>query len=682
MDTKWKGFNFYNGLKVIIILLMMASVLVIIPSADYIQYYSDQTTDNYNKTFQFENRFNDLLHNVVEYNVILKNEEHIRTSSTNSYIDDEIYQRPSDLEYINEEINNDIEYKLNRLHTIEDHLENNVNFIYYIEDTKTNESFTNIENEDPVDFIKKQDSYVFFNQYKSDNNSNFNYNDDIMRMLKGTDYEVHGAVYKSLRLGDDFFIENAQFNQYMKDYPNIRMILIAASILFLLTFALIIKLIGRDQKGNLIDSSLDRIYNEIQIIFALVAIVFTEVFVNMFYIQDNVSIFSRGSISTYIEVGIYINILLLLLLSFIRQYKNKKLTKNTITYELVKLCFKTKYFRPGIIIIFTAYVFINAVLGVILLATLSQGTIIFLFAFSVFTGFNVIAFIFLLRSLQSLNKIMEVTKQVSYGNFENIVNQDQISLSFRDFYNDIISIKDGMKNAVQEAIKGERLKTELITNVSHDLKTPLTSIINYVDLLKREKLEGENATDYVKVLEEKSARLKQLIDDLLEASKASSGNLNVEFQELDLNELILQAVGECEDKFVDANLEVRVNTLEESIPIFGDSKHMWRIAENILTNAIKYAMPHTRIYIDTRVEQSYGIITMKNVSAQPLDISPEQLTQRFVRGDESRTTEGSGLGLSIAESLTHIQNGKFTIDIDGDLFKVTVYIPLAIEDIM
>jgi signal transduction histidine kinase len=228
--------------------------------------------------------------------------------------------------------------------------------------------------------------------------------------------------------------------------------------------------------------------------------------------------------------------------------------------------------------------------------------------------------------------------------------------------------------------KGERMKTDLITNVSHDLKTPLTSIVNYVDLLKKEELDNQRACEYINILEEKSDRLKLLIEDLVEASKASSGNLAVNHEKVDLQELITQACGEFQEKVTQAELELHVNSQEESISIKADGRHMWRIAENLLSNVIKYSMPHSRVYIDMGSDIAYGSFTIKNISAFPLNISPEQLTERFVRGDQARSTEGSGLGLSIAQSLTVLQGGKFQIQIDGDLFKVSVSLPLWPEE--
>lgn len=195
-------------------------------------------------------------------------------------------------------------------------------------------------------------------------------------------------------------------------------------------------------------------------------------------------------------------------------------------------------------------------------------------------------------------------------------------------------------------------------------------------MLKKEDLCNEKAQGYVGVLEEKSARLKQLVEDLVEASKASSGNLAVRIEKVDLHELVLQACGEYEEKIKKAELDVRVVVADKKTLVYADGKHMWRIVENLLSNVTKYSMPNSRVYINIAKGHEYGILTIKNISAFPLDISPEQLTERFVRGDASRTTEGSGLGLSIAQSLTVMQGGHFRIEIDGDLFKVIVEMPL------
>lgn len=280
------------------------------------------------------------------------------------------------------------------------------------------------------------------------------------------------------------------------------------------------------------------------------------------------------------------------------------------------------------------------------------------------------------KGLKTLSTIIEGTKNISSGNMDYAFDVNNMSVAFAAFAENIQTIQSGLKKAVDEAIKGERMKTDLITNVSHDLKTPLTSIINYVDLLKKEELDNQKVKEYINILDEKSARLKVLIEDLVEASKASSGNLPVNAEKVDLHELVMQAVGEYREKIEKAGLDIRTSTSDKNIFVRADGKHMWRIIENLLSNVLKYSMQNSRVYINITKNETHGVLTIKNISALPLEIPVEQLTERFVRGDVSRTTEGSGLGLSIAQSLTNIQKGRFNIEIDGDLFKVNVEIPL------
>lgn len=239
-------------------------------------------------------------------------------------------------------------------------------------------------------------------------------------------------------------------------------------------------------------------------------------------------------------------------------------------------------------------------------------------------------------------------------------------------------IGTGLEKALQEQVRSERLKADLITNVSHDIKTPLTSIINYVDLLKRENLPGEKAREYLKVLDQKSQRLKNLTEDLVEASKASSGNVKLEMTTLDLVEMIWQTNGEFEEKFAGRHLELIASLPQESILIEADGRHLWRVLENVYNNAYKYAMEHSRVYTEVVRRDSQVFFTIKNVSESPLNVQGSELTERFVRGDVSRTTEGSGLGLSIAQSLTKLQGGTFDIIIDGDLFKVQICFPVKV----
>lgn len=232
------------------------------------------------------------------------------------------------------------------------------------------------------------------------------------------------------------------------------------------------------------------------------------------------------------------------------------------------------------------------------------------------------------------------------------------------------SIGMGIDKAVDQNVKNERMKTDLITNVSHDIKTPLTSIINYVHLLDQEELENEKAQGYVKILEEKSNRLKILVDDLVEASKLSSGTIKLTKTKINLTELIRQSLGEYEEKFEDKKLNIVTNFPEDEVYIFADGRKMWRLLENLYGNIYKYALANTRVYIDANIVGSKVRVEVKNISESQLNFNSDQLTERFIRGDVSRSTEGSGLGLSIAQSIVENHGGTFDIILDGDLFKV------------
>ncbi len=266
-------------------------------------------------------------------------------------------------------------------------------------------------------------------------------------------------------------------------------------------------------------------------------------------------------------------------------------------------------------------------------------------------------------------------EHIAAGDYNIKVSQKYLVLDFKDTANTLNHIQDGMTAAVDSRIKSERFKTELITNVSHDLKTPLTSIVSYVDLLKQEPAGSEAAKEYLTVLDRQSMRLKKLIEDLVEASKASTGNLNLQLEPLDFNMLLGQALGEYSQRLTSANLTPVLKIPEIPVMVNADGRRLWRVFDNLLGNAVKYAMPGTRLYLTVDVGDTVTA-TFRNVSQDPLDVSAEDLMERFVRGDASRHTEGSGLGLSIARSLTESMGGHFAISIDGDLFKAMVTFPV------
>ena len=274
-------------------------------------------------------------------------------------------------------------------------------------------------------------------------------------------------------------------------------------------------------------------------------------------------------------------------------------------------------------------------------------------------------------------RILEGIKLIREGNLAHQVKEDGLYGEDLVLARAVNSIGDSVRTAVETSMKDERLKADLITNVSHDIKTPLTSIINYVDLIKRENIQDPKIREYVEVLDAKSQRLKQLTDDLVEASKISSGNIVLQWEKINLVELLNQTIGEFSEKFEEKSLYLIFKAPRNNIFIEADSRRIWRVIENLFNNVFKYALSGTRVYVDMELLQESGegkqvVVSLKNISAQPLKVNPEELTERFIRGDESRTTEGSGLGLSIAKNLTEAQNGKFEIVMDGDLFKVNL----------
>lgn len=274
--------------------------------------------------------------------------------------------------------------------------------------------------------------------------------------------------------------------------------------------------------------------------------------------------------------------------------------------------------------------------------------------------------------LLCMKKLLKAGKEISQGNMDYHVDTGKMYGPLREHGEQLNSISEGMIKAVNARMKSEHFKTELITNVSHDIKTPLTSIINYVDLLEKEKIDNEKAKEYIQVLSRQSARLKKLIDDLIEASKASTGNLNVNMERCELGVLIDQSAGEYAEKLKAAGLELVITKPEEPVVIMADGRHMWRVFDNLLNNVCKYAMAGTRVYLNLDKAAGKATVTFRNISASQLNISGEELMERFVRGDSSRNTEGSGLGLSIARSLVQLQNGELELTVDGDLFKVVL----------
>jgi len=317
-----------------------------------------------------------------------------------------------------------------------------------------------------------------------------------------------------------------------------------------------------------------------------------------------------------------------------------------------------------------AFIFYLAVNLFLFMITVPSGEIVvFLFLECIV---QLVTLVIILKFFEGYSEVYNGSNEIAKGNLDYKINENISGNMNREIARSINNIGAGLEDAVESSLKNERLKTDLITNVSHDIKTPLTSIMNYVELLKREYIDNEKAAGYIKVLEDKAARLKNLTEDLVEASKLSSGVVKLNVTNINIIELVNQVNGEFEEKFEAKELMLVCNVPDEPVTMMGDGRRIWRILENIYNNAFKYSLAGTRVYVDVISDNAKVRISVKNVSENPLNFDASELTERFIRGDVSRNTEGSGLGLSIVQSLVDLHGGRLDIQLDGDLFKVVI----------
>ncbi len=297
------------------------------------------------------------------------------------------------------------------------------------------------------------------------------------------------------------------------------------------------------------------------------------------------------------------------------------------------------------------------------------------FQLLVLVALDIAGLYFVIRIMRQLKTLQTAAQKLAAGDLTYTVDTEKMYPVLKEHGDNLNAVSVGMSRAVNERMKSERFKTELITNVSHDLKTPLTSIVSYVDLLKKEPTESEAAREYIEVLDRQSQKLKKLTTDLVDASKASSGALPVNLEKIDLGELLRQSAGEYTEKFAAASITPVLNAPEGETYVTADGRLLWRVLDNLLGNAVKYAQSGTRLYLELTPGETETVLTLKNISREPLNIPAEELMERFVRGDGSRHTDGSGLGLSIANSLMELMGGKLTLTLDGDLFKAALVFP-------
>jgi len=619
------------------------------------------TQESYYDTWEFESNYTRLVHNILEKELELIDEAHIEKT-----VEDE-----------KEKIE-----KLSRLRQINRNLDKAKSFRFLLINTQTMETKSNFSNakesmfnnyETAIQWNPEQiafpgKSLLEATSFGRDIEWGYSYTSEgIFSMLKTGPYRLLTGFDENIQ--DPFFTIPYKNYQQAKEMEKIYYSILIASLV--LGVGAVVYLGMHTGKGpnrnNIKLCWLDRVFYEFQILFLLLtSLVPMGITSSIYNPEENTVLLVLLCISMNIWVLLAIHILL----SVIRNIRNHRFVYNILCIRIgmgIVNLFKNmiKSYKPWLIIAFFGVCLINMIF--VLIVPSGPFSI-----FAVFVLFNLLVLKVLVKYLRGLQSLMDAARARARGSLEYPLNIEELPEAFRDFGADLNAMQSGLKSALDEAMRGERMKTELITNVTHDLKNPLTSIINYVDLLKKEEMASEEAKKYIAVLEDKSIRLKDLISHVVEASKASSGNIEITKETIDVRQLMQQILAEYEDEFHASNLEVITQIDKEPITIETDSKIMYRIIENLVTNIYKYSMNGSRVYINLGHDQERVIIEMKNISKEPLNIDSASLMERFVRGDTSRNTEGSGLGLSIAGSLAKALGLKLEIEIDGDLFKTSL----------
>lgn len=558
------------------------------------------------------------------------------------------------------------------------------NILYYIEDTHSGEIVSNFKNQD---YITSFSNSEFIRKYVGGESSDLVYDRDEVKYdyetdqyyfysenqpLYETNHKVEFTIFipRNMQFTDRFFITDKIISfGYHNRYTFIIFAVISLALSIVIYSYLFISVGHRNNQADIKVAP----FNNIPIDVLSVIVLFVYYCAMLFFSEYNTLV--EIIVFCFIVPAILYFVTLWYLMSFVVQLKAKTIFKRTFIYWLIKKIsklgnvikhiyknLKTTYKVLFVIGIFWSFILIfmgvnvydnkNLILGFIFISAVETLIIIFC----------AIAF----------QRVKQGGEKIVSGDLENKIDTTYMFGDIKDFADSLNNINLGLQSAIDDKMKSERFKTELITNVSHDIKTPLTSIVNYVDLIKKEECENEKIKEYIDVLDRQSIRLKKLIEDLVEASKASTGNLSVELEKCNLSLLINQAIGEFYEKLELNNLQVIQSQENQDVYIMADGRRLWRVIDNLLNNICKYAMSGTRVYIDLKRKNGKAIITFRNISNTPINLSSEELTERFVRGDRSRNTEGSGLGLSIAKSLTELQGGSFAVSADGDLFKVVL----------
>ena len=582
--------------------------------------------------------------------------------------------------------------------------EGNSNLVYFIRRTIGNDVqiFTNLDTKaSDIKTLKKElgevsSSYVYYDPQNMEYETNTLIEEETLRyVLNGYEYAYPENTQIMVGVRDNFIAKDAfsaakdSFINYVPNFGQNFSAAVASGILYLLLLVVLTGLEGRvrrKESGEVVIRlhQEDRFPTELMaaagigLMWGFAAL--------LIFLWDRVEQADHATMTAFAGTMAFAFSLIFSFFyySFVRRWKARTLWKNSLLKKCVSVIRKTTvyaYEHSGLLVkvLMPFGLFVLLHVGILTAAVLTNSRKGLVVGILVILLLDVLVGIYLCRSAQARQMILEGINKIQTGNTEYKVDETGLHGDELVLAKAVNSIGDSIKEAVDTSMKDERLKADLITNVSHDIKTPLTSIINYVDLLKRQNIDNPKAKEYITVLDAKSQRLKQLTDDLVEASKISSGNIVLHWEKINLVELLNQSIGEFSEKFQEKALHIVIDAPKGTVYIEADSRRIWRVIENLFNNIYKYALPGTRVYIELHVKEGAERqveLSVKNISAQPLKVNVEELTERFIRGDESRTTEGSGLGLSIAKNLTEIQKGKFEIVMDGDLFKVVLTFPL------
>jgi signal transduction histidine kinase len=698
LAIKLKSIQFKNAYKISLILIVLL-LLMGVANMGYTILLSREAffTDDYYETNHFQQNYLRLSHNVVEKYLDLVDEQTIRDKRELSQVD----------------------VALARLSTINDNLKRASSFEYVLINTQQSQIITNIE---PETWTKKHDSVeayikqlttvvqwdqsgIYFPAVSKMSNqpfinkNYFNTNQfgttnvsasDVVYRLSSGNWIYYTAVnfdkiYNDLLFGNDYTLYKSAHLKTSNYSFNIALIGIAL-------FVLIVQLCFVLGKESVEDKAKLIFFDYIPLEFQTLLCIGS--FLPFFaYLNSNNENLESNNTRLVILSLLLISILVIFVefMSIVRMIKTNEILKNPVVFRVIRLftrIFILDYGKTStkikVLILAVGMVTVNVVLAI---GFRDSSGIQTLFAFIAFVTLNSVVFGWLVLVSDEVSSLVVATHKRAEGIVDFSIDESRYQYAFRGFAKDLNALQNGLQVALEEAIKGEKLKTELITNVSHDLKNPLTSIVSYIDLLNKKiiytttkelteeekKQQQEEIEMYLNVLSDKSFRLKTLIEDLVSASKASSGNMEVDSQVIDIRQLVQQCIGEKETEMSKQQLEV-VLLPQNSQPLLGyvDPNHMYRVFDNLLSNIVKYSMKGTRVYIHLSENDDRIFITFKNISNHALEIDVEELKKRFVRGDRARTSEGSGLGLSIVESLLDLQDGKLDISVDGDLFKAIV----------